>query len=99
MFQAIVLCASGRSASLPLWSDDFDALFHILNGNLRSLLSSSDAYCAWVADRLAPDEVQVLDEGRKRALYKDWLEETSRNYLQAVRDTCNHDHGRCFSGR
>lgn len=68
------------SAYLPLRPADFERLYAILNGNLRSVLSHADRYCVWVYGQVEPQ----TDED-KAALFETWLSLHSKEALSATR--------------
>lgn len=65
---------------LPLRSKDFERLYSILNGNLRSVLNHADRFCLWVFDRGEP---QLEEE--KASLFEEWLVAQAGDALAATR--------------
>jgi hypothetical protein len=65
---------------LPIVDDDFVALYATLKGNLRNVLSYSDDYCQWCADRELPHTVE-----EKRQSFKQWLSEQCDYAYESVR--------------
>jgi hypothetical protein len=65
---------------LPIANEDFVGLYAILRGNLRNVLSYTDDYCQWIADKDLP---QTQEE--KRQSFKQWLAEQSEYAYESVR--------------
>jgi len=69
-----------KAPYLPLRPSDFERLYSVLNGNLRSVLSHADRYCVWTWDRAQPK----TDE-EKESYFEEWLGEESKEALAAAR--------------
>lgn len=67
------------SAKLPLDADDFMALFGLLRGNIRSVLSECDEFCQWVAEEVGGPE------NFESSLFSMWLEHELEIAYAAVR--------------
>jgi len=65
---------------LPLLVSDFERLYQILKGNIRSVLSHADSYCQWVSDRDPPE----LDS-EKTMMFDHWLTEQASAAYDALR--------------
>lgn len=65
---------------LPLRADDFELLYSILSGNLRSVLSQADRYCTWAYDNPLP---QTEDD--KAVSFTTWLTDESTSFLRTSR--------------
>jgi hypothetical protein len=72
--------AKGDKYYIPINHEEFEMLFKILRGNLRSVLSSADDYCQWVSDRSDPQT-----DADKSAMFSEWLSEQSSAAYEAVR--------------
>lgn len=68
------------SPYLPLRPEDFAKIYDVLRGNLRSVLSYSDDYCQWVADRNAPG-----GDAQRKVVFEQWLREQAQAAHDAVR--------------
>ncbi len=66
---------------LPLRALDFAQLYHLLRGNLRSVLSYADDFCQSVADGGAEPDSDV----EKTDAFQDWLLQQCRDAYEAVR--------------
>jgi hypothetical protein len=71
---------AGSAYYIPLLPVHFEALYNILRGNLRSVLSYADDYCQWVMDRKQPGT-----DGEKEVYFQEWLSEQSGSAFTAVR--------------
>lgn len=61
---------------LPINQSEFDKLYEIVRGNLRTVLSYVDNYCQAIADGACPNS-----EDEKRACFNKWLnDEAKANY-------------------
>ena len=70
----------GCKTYLPIRAEPFEALYTILNGNTRSVLSSTDDYCVWISDRDEP----TTDEDKARQ-FSTWLKQIAEAAHDAVR--------------
>ncbi len=65
---------------LPLRADDFELLYRILSGNIRSVLSQADRYCTWAFDEKLP-----LTDEDKAINFNIWLSSESKSFLTTSR--------------
>ncbi|TDL57180.1 MarR family transcriptional regulator [Paenibacillus dendritiformis] len=72
--------AEGRDYYLPFNASEFEFLFNLLKGNLRSVLSYIDDYCNWVADNTEPET-----EEEKRTFFNGWLNSRAEEAYEAFR--------------
>lgn len=73
--------ASGTGTPyLPLRPEDFAKIYDVLRGNLRSVLSYSDDYCQWAAERGAPG-----GDAQRKQMFDLWLREQAEAAHDAVR--------------
>lgn len=70
----------GQQPTLPLLNSDFTQLYKLLQGILRSVLSSADDYCAWVD---AKGLILNTDEERSK-LFQDWLKAQCEGEFDAI---------------
>lgn len=71
---------AGATASLPLLDSDFAQLYKLLQGILRSVLSSADDYCAWVDTN---KKVPKSNEDRHE-IFQTWLKEQCESEFEAI---------------
>ncbi|HCF0721423.1 TPA: hypothetical protein NH706_006256 [Pseudomonas aeruginosa] len=64
---------------LPLQAEEFTSLYETLQGNLRSVLSYSDDFCQWVADRHIP-----ITNEEKTSCFNEWIMEQAKSAHDAV---------------
>lgn len=67
---------------MPLMRGDFERLFLIFRGNLRSSLSEADNYCIEVADRGPRERPRTEEE--KATCFKDWLNQRCRKLISDI---------------
>lgn len=59
----------GHEATLPLLESDFAQLYKLLQGILRSVLSSADDYCAWVDGK----QLILGSDDERHTVFQAWL--------------------------
>jgi len=64
---------------LPLRLEDFVRLHEVLNGNLRSVLSSADEYCLEMSD-----DDDMPDDAAKKLAFETWLSHQAKSANDAV---------------
>ena len=67
---------------LPIIQTDFDMLYEILRGNLRTVLSYTDNYCQFVADGKIPQS-----DTDKHASFMQWLDQEAKSAYLVARGT------------
>lgn len=67
---------------LPMIQTDFDMLYEILRGNLRTVLSYTDNYCQFVADGKIPHS-----DNDKHSRFMEWLDQEAKSAYIVARST------------
>ncbi|RYH66135.1 MAG: MarR family transcriptional regulator [Alcaligenaceae bacterium] len=70
----------GGTPSLPLLDSDFAHLYKLLQGILRSVLSSAGDYCSWVDEK----EVNPTTDIERHSLYEEWLQKQCQDEFDAI---------------
>lgn len=71
---------SGHTSTLPLLSTDFAQLYKLLQGILRSVLSSADDYCAWIDSK----KIHPATDIERHELFEAWLKEQCSIEFEAI---------------
>lgn len=70
----------GHTATIPLLDKDFAQLYSLLQGILRSVLSSADDYCSWVHK----NKLDLKTDEQRHDTFQVWLKEQCELEFEAI---------------